>query len=242
MDVTINYDDRAALGDFISVDNDFLCDLIHYLDIRSILEIPVGGFRHIELFSHLAVKYIACDINKEIINSINCYINKMKYSNCIGIEQDIFKISTLDEKYECLIIMQCAFQMFNYKEMQKIIHEVDKLNIKYIVIDVHDFEIDNPYFLTKDVYLKHNQKSYIRKTRMEKKDGHYLVLHSYYHQFAIKKLLFSSKIKMYSYPIDDYIILFNKMKNFKIFYPDNLKYQYMDRLGHMNFILKRSCA
>lgn len=183
----ITYKERAAFyfeETFSDVDHDFIKKIIKKYSIKSVLDIPCGAGRNLDMLAADSDLALFCDIETEMIDQVKKRIASNNYNNCRAFEGDIFNYS-LDEKADMTIIMRQALQLFEQEKTEYIIDNVIKNTSKILVIDLYGFNRKDPvgqipeYLKEKKKVFRFNDQTIIRTTELKDFDKGIIVENSY---------------------------------------------------------------
>lgn len=115
----------------------WLIQKIGELDIKKLVDAPCGDFNWMQLVTKkVDVDYIGIDIVEEIINSNNSlYRNDSTEFHLGNICTDVLPAC------ELLIVRDCLFHL-SFKDINKFLNNISKLEYKYLLTTNHEFDIN----------------------------------------------------------------------------------------------------
>lgn len=157
----INYDERADFYDLeVPKDNkvvSFLEQISKTLNIKRVVDCPCASGIYILDFSNIFEFNYFVDIDNEMLNKVKEKINKYNISNVKTLNLNINNLDLLNEKSDCIIMLNQGLQYINIEEFQSFLN---RLNINYLVLDLFDFKKDG-----KLTYFNSNKKDNYYLTR-----------------------------------------------------------------------------
>lgn len=225
----ITYKERANFyfeETFSDLDHCFLKKIMQVYSIKSVLDIPCGAGRNLDILANNSNEALFCDIEIEMINQVKKRILSNNYSNCRAFNGDIFNYN-LDEKVDMTIIMRQALQLFEPEKIKYIIDNVIKNTSKILVIDLYSFSHKNAvgqipeYLKDKTKVFRFNNQTIVRKTELKDFSKRILVKNIY----CAGNEKWNTQFKLFDINIE-----FVR----KILHEKNVKniYTYMDYFGH----------
>ena len=123
-------------------------EVINKYEINSILDMPCGDFLWIkEIIKNNQIKYLGIDIVDELIKK---NLNQYKSDNINFLTKNIIDFS--ENTHFDLIIIRDLFIHINNSQIRKILHNLKKLNFKYLALNSYNNEEN------KDVIIGQHRK------------------------------------------------------------------------------------
>ena len=199
----ISYKERAKFyfeETYSEDDFQFYQFLIKDMKINSVLEVPCGAGRTLDMFAESCEDIYFCDMEQNMVDQISKRIVKHNYKNCTAFCGDICNYS-LNKKVDMTVIPRQALQLLNAEDMKIAIHNVIANTLKCIVIDLYLFNNKGPdgqipeYLLNKNKHIKSEDLTLYRTIKTLQEDDGIRVLCMYKND----EYELATTYKLYSY-------------------------------------------
>jgi len=247
----ISYDERAKFYDNeVTVDStkiDFFRKIKEALNINTSIYCPCATGIYLDSFSKIFTQSIFADINPNMIKKISEKLGLKKISNITTEVIDIKKMNEINQKIDCIFVLDQAVQYINRTDFKKFLINSYYIS-KYIVLDMFDFKKEgilsyfNSNFITGDFYeskrFKVDGKTVVRTNKHLFYGDNKITF--YYHYKTDDNREYSTEFTLNNYSYKSTLDVINETKLYKVIneYKDYQMGDY-DSLGHFIIILEK---
>ena len=197
----ITYSDRAYFyyeETYSDIDHSFLRDIIQLYSINSVLDIPCGAGRNLNMLAQSCELAMFCDIEDNMVYQVKNRIKTSNLRNCRCFRADINNYH-LQDKVDMTIVMRQALQLFPPGKINSILENLLFNTSKILILDIYNFKQNTktgqiPEYLQEKVRVfKFNNQTITRNLELEILDEGIMV--NYIYQTSINK--WNTQFKLY---------------------------------------------
>ena len=197
----ITYSDRAYFyyeETYSDIDHSFLRDIIQLYSINSVLDIPCGAGRNLNMLAQSCELTMFCDIEDNMVYQVKNRIKTSNLRNCRCFRADINNYH-LQDKVDMTIVMRQALQLFPPGKINSILENLLFNTSKILILDIYNFKQNTktgqiPEYLQEKVRVfKFNNQTITRNLELEILDEGIMV--NYIYQTSINK--WNTQFKLY---------------------------------------------
>lgn len=171
----ITYSDRAYFyyeETYSDIDHSFLRDIIQLYSINSVLDIPCGAGRNLNMLAQSCELAMFCDIEDNMVYQVKNRIKTSNLRNCRCFRADINNYH-LQDKVDMTIVMRQALQLFPPGKINSILENLLFNTSKILILDIYNFKQNTktgqiPEYLQEKVRVfKFNNQTITRNLELE---------------------------------------------------------------------------